>query len=116
MWQTATISNLINPILIDNQKISFNLSAWLGGYYNQDDNARVSITFMDQNNQQTGDTITLGPVLAADRGNLSSLIFRQTNGLVPIGARSFTITVTITCVFPTTADGASDNIALVFYR
>ena len=116
MWQTARISDVINPVLIDTQKISFNLSAWLGGYYNQDDNARMSLTFMDQNNQQTDNTITLGPVLAADRRNITSLLFRQVNGLVPSGTRSFIIKVTITCVYPTTADGDVDNIALFFYR
>lgn len=116
MWQTAGISDQINPYLIDNQKISYNLSAWLGGYYNQDDNAQVALIFIDRNNHQTGDSITLGPILAVDRGNITSLLFRQVNGLIPSGARSFIVVVTVTTVSPTTADGDVDNIALVFYQ
>jgi hypothetical protein len=116
MWQTINISASINPFLIDNQKISFNFSAWIGGYENQDDNAQVSLTFTNQTNQKVGNTVTLGPILAADRQNITSLLFRQFNGLIPIGARSFIVLVTITCVFPTTADGDIDNISVVFYQ
>jgi hypothetical protein len=115
MWQTVTISGLINPSLIDNQKISYNLSAWMGGYDEQDDNAQVSLTFINQNNQQVGNAVTIGPVLAAERRNITSLIFHQTNGLVPSGTRSFMITVTMTVVMGPDNDGLSDNIALYLY-
>jgi hypothetical protein len=115
MSQTLNLPDSINPSLIDNQKISYNLSAWMGGYDEQDDNAQVSLTFINQTNQQVGNTITIGPVLAAERRNITSLIFHQTNGLVPSGTRSFMITVTMTVVMGPDNDGLSDNIALYLY-
>ena len=106
----------MNPLLIDSHTVWFNFSAWIGGYLDQDDNAQLSLTFFNQTNQQIGNSTTLGPVLSADRGNITSLLFRQVNGLVPIGARSFTVLATITRLFGTTNDGDIDNIALLLYQ
>jgi hypothetical protein len=105
----------INPSFIDSQVLWFNFSAWIGGYESQDDNAEASLTFTNQANQQVGNITTLGPVLAADRGNISSLVFRQANGLVPIGARSFIVVVTMNRVSGEYNDGDIDNIAVVLY-
>jgi len=116
MWQIVNMTGSINPVLIDNQTVWFNFSAWVGGYIAQDDNAQVSLTFINQANQQVGSTFTLGPVLAAARNNATSLLFRQTSGVVPVGARSFTVMVTITRVSGTDNDGDVDNIALYLYR
>jgi hypothetical protein len=74
------------------------------------------LTFLNETNQQVGNTITLGPVLAADRGSISSLLFREANGLVPIGTRSFIVTVTITRLYGTYSDGDIDEIAVLLYQ
>ena len=116
MWQTVNMTGSVDPLLIDNQTVWFNLSAWIGGYQEQDDNARVALTFIDQTNQAVGSTITLGPVLAAARLNITSLLFQQANGLVPVGARSFRVMVTITRTQGSYSDGDIDNIALVVGR
>jgi hypothetical protein len=115
MWQTVNMTGSINPSFIDSQALWFNFSAWIGGYENQDDNAEASLTFIDEANQQAGNITTLGPVLAADRGNISSLVFRQANGLVPIGARSFIVVVTMTRLGGTYNNGYIDDIAVVLY-
>ncbi|CAF4221725.1 unnamed protein product, partial [Adineta steineri] len=62
MWQYINMTNSMNPILIDNETVYYNFSAWIGGYSNQRDNAQVSLTFIDQANQKINSTITLGPV------------------------------------------------------
>jgi hypothetical protein len=116
MWQTVNLTGVVDPLLIDNQTVMFSLSAWLGGWRDQDDNARVSINFFDQANLIVGSSTTIGPVLAADRSNITSLLFRQANGSVPVGARSFTVTVLITCVVPTDNDGIADDIACSLYQ
>jgi hypothetical protein len=115
MWQTVNMTSSIDPNLIDNQTIWFNFSAWIGGYSGQNDNAQVSLTFIDQSNQKVGNLTTLGPVLDATRGSRTALLFRQANGFVPIGARSFIVIVTITRVYGASNDGDIDNIALLFY-
>ncbi|CAF1246098.1 unnamed protein product [Adineta steineri] len=116
MWQYINMTNSINSILIDNQTVYYNFSAWIGGYSNQKDNAQVSITFIDQANQKINNTITLGPVSVVDRGSITSLLFRQANGLLSIGARSCIVMATITRGAGTYNDGDIDNIALYFYQ
>jgi len=115
MWQTVNLTDAIDFNLIDNQTIRFNLSAWLGGWQNQDDNAKVTLQFYDQNNQLTGSSTTIGPVLAADRGSVTKLLPRQANGYVPIGTRSLKVTVVFTCISPTDNDGIADNIAVELF-
>ncbi|CAF1358706.1 unnamed protein product, partial [Adineta steineri] len=116
MWQTGNITISINPLLIDNQKVWFNFSAWIGGYSDQDDNAQVSLTFLNQSNQNVGNSTILGPVLAIDRGNITSLLFRQAIGPVPISNRAFTVEVTMTRSDGSSNDGDIDNIALYLYQ
>ncbi|CAF0977990.1 unnamed protein product [Adineta steineri] len=116
MWQYINMTNSIDPILIDNQRFYFNFSAWIGGYFTQNDNAKVSLTFIDQANQNINSNITLGPVSTGDRMLITSLLPRQANGLVPIGARFCKVMVTITCTSGPTNDGNIDNIALYFYQ
>ena len=115
MWQTIDLNNYIDSYLIDNQLVKYNLSAWLGGYQNQNDCALVSLFFQDQFNQTIGNGTQIGPVLAADRGNVNSLVFRQTNGLVPIGTRFFEILVTITLASGSYNNGNVDNIKVTLY-
>jgi hypothetical protein len=116
MWQTVNMTSSINPVLIDNQTVRFNFSAWLGGFGTQNDNAQVSLTFINQVNQQVGSNFTLGPVLAAARGNITSLIFQQTSGFLPVGARSFIVIITITRLAGTYNDGDVDNIVVYLYQ
>ena len=115
MWQIINLTNYVSQILIDNQTVNFNLSAWLGGITNQDDNVVITLTFLDQSNQMVGNSISIGPVLAVDRGNHTSLIPLGANGFVPIGARSVTLLVTITRISGLQNNGDVDNIVLYLY-
>ncbi|CAF1274974.1 unnamed protein product [Adineta ricciae] len=115
MWQIVDMTTSINPAPIDNQIVRFNLSAWLGDYARDEDAAGILFTFLTQANQTVGNTTTLGPVSPADR-NSATLVYRQINGQVPIGARRFKLLVTITRVSGSINDGDVDNIALWFYR
>ena len=115
MWQIIYLTNYVSPILIDNQAVNFNLSAWLGGVTTQDDNVVITLTFLDQSYQMVGNSISIGPVLAADRGSHTSLIPLEANGFVPIGARSVTLLVTITRVSGLQNNGDVDNILLYLY-
>ncbi|CAF3975353.1 unnamed protein product [Rotaria sp. Silwood1] len=116
MWQTINLTNYVDSLLIDAQTVKFNLSAWLGGYTTQDDNVAISLTFANENNQIIGNRTSIGPVLANDRGNHTSLIFRQTNGFVPVGARFFTVFVLFTRLEGTTINADVDNIAVFLYQ
>lgn len=115
MWQTIDLTNYADPVVLDSSTLRFNLSAWLGGHDTQNDKASVSISFIDQNNQTIGSTVTIGPVTDADRSNQSSFLFRQITGLVPVGTRSVVVTLVIDRSFGPINDGYADNIAVFLY-
>nr|ACD54808.1 hypothetical protein [Adineta vaga] len=113
MWQTININDATTLSLLDSEKVSANLSAWLGGYYSQDDNAKVTLNFYNQDGTKIGNAITIGPVLAVDREKKSELLFRTNNGKVPAGTRSMIVLVEFTIINGRDNDGAADNIAVV---
>lgn len=116
MWQMSNLTMSFDPVLIDNQTLRFDFSAWIGGYVDQDDYAEVSLTFFDAANQGIGNSTTLGPVSAADRNSTTSLLFRQASGQVPVGARAFKVEVVMVRLNGTYDDGDVDNILLRFHQ
>jgi hypothetical protein len=101
--------------LFDLGTSSFNLSAYLGGYQSQGDNAVLTISFLSLVNGHTSviSTASLGPVTAADRGNLTGLLFRETSGLIPVGARMVYLNLQMTRLAGSFNDGYADNLSLV---
>lgn len=65
-------------------------SALLGGVSDQDDNATLIFTFNDAGGTALG-SMTLGPVMAADRGEVSGLLERSATLQIPAGTRSISI-------------------------
>ncbi|CAF4739775.1 unnamed protein product, partial [Rotaria sp. Silwood1] len=65
MSQSIDLFSYVTDIASGN--VSFNLSAWLGGWTNQDDSAQVSVDFLNYAYQIVGNRTTIGPVLATDR-------------------------------------------------
>jgi hypothetical protein len=91
--------------------LDYTLSAWLGGYYNQDDRAQLTVSFMDQGGTELG-SATIGPIDAQDRSDQTSLIYTETTGTVPQGTRQ--VEVTLDAVWSTGYnDGYADNLSLV---
>ncbi len=97
---------------IDSGKVAYDLSAWLGGFATQDDNAVLSLSFLDTDAAQLG-TASLGPVTEPDRGGNTGLLSRDLMGLVPIGTRSIDVTLTLTRDEGSYDDGYADNLSLV---
>ena len=110
MSQSIDLNSYLS--VINSGNVSFNLSAWLGGYSSQNDCAQVSVCFLNQFYQPIGNQTVIGPVLAADRTGTTSLLPRQAGGPVPIGSRYVTIIVTMVRFNPTDNDGAADNLVL----
>ncbi|CAF1052228.1 unnamed protein product [Adineta ricciae] len=115
MQQTGDVNDYINFGPINNRTVKFSFSAWLGGYINQDDNARISLTFSNATYAMVGSVSTLGPVLAADRKNVTTLLFRQVNGTVPARARYFTVLMTMVTTVGGYNSATADNICLILY-
>ncbi|CAF1195652.1 unnamed protein product [Rotaria sordida] len=113
MWQTIILTNTVAPALIDSRRVKFRLSGWIGGWYSHNDNAQISLTFMNQLSQEMGYVTTIGPVSASDRNNISMMFYREAGGIVPVGARVAKFLVTFTRIDGYSNDGSVDNIALV---
>ena len=91
---------------------SFKLSALLGGYATQNDNAVVTATFQDASGK-TLDIASIGPVNAAQRGSVSSLVQQAWYGTVPSGAAKVVVTITMTAVSSgNDNNGEADNLNL----
>ena len=99
MWQTVNFGSRLDTSLIDSAQIKYNLSAWLGGLNNQNDSVIIYLTFSDDNNQIQGNVTSLGPVLALERQNISSLMFKQTTGFVPVNSHILTVLVEVCADF-----------------
>ena len=98
---------------IDTGNARFNLSAWLGGYSSQSDNASVTASFFDAAGAPLGQTATIGPVTYSDRANKTGLLQRETSNIVPAQARTARITMLMTRNSGSYNDGYADNISFV---
>jgi hypothetical protein len=97
--------------------VSLTLSAYLGGYAEQDDNAVLKVAFLNGSADAGAGSlplgvVTLGPVLAADRNEQTGLFARATTGMVPAGTTSIDLQLTMTRTKGSANDGYADNLLL----
>ena len=90
----------------------FKLSGDLGGYATQGDYATVTTRFEDAKGTSLGSAV-IGPVTAAQRGNVSSLVHQAWYGTVPSGTEKLVVTVaTVGVSSGANSDGTADNLSL----
>jgi hypothetical protein len=97
---------------IDTGTVSYALSAYLGGWGSQKDNARLEVDFDDAQGVLLGST-TLGPVTPKERKNITGLLKRSGTGAVPIGTRSILVTMRMSAPAGGYNDGYADALSLV---
>lgn len=97
---------------IDTAQVQYELSGYLGGYAQQADSARFTLTFLDGTGSILG-TATIGPVTVSDRGSATSLLFRSTAGSVPATTRSIMAVLTMTRAEGAFNDGYADDLSIV---
>lgn len=99
---------------IDGGAVTYDFSAWIGGWENQGDNAAVSVHFRNASGTTLA-TSTLGPVSETQRPG-TSLVQRSHSGVVPKGTRSALVSIVITRIEGTYNDGSVDNVVLVLNK
>jgi hypothetical protein len=97
---------------IDRKHVSATLSADLGGFSGQRDQATVRASFLGRNSEALG-SIHVGPVASAGRGSATKLVPRTKTGPVPAGTRSVKILITAARFDGSYNDGYADNVSLV---
>lgn len=109
-FQSVDLSS--GALIIDAGLTSFNLSALLGGFATQDDNAVLKINFLSDASLILG-SASIGGVFSSERGGVTGLLARDASGFVPVGTRSVDIILTMTRLQGTYNDGYADNLSLV---
>jgi len=108
--QTIDVSD--QGALIDGGRVPYSLSAWLGGYRGQDDQAQLSARFLGADGGVLA-TASLPAVLDVDRGGKTALVLRTATGMVPARTRRIEVDLVMTRKAGTANDGYADDLALV---
>jgi hypothetical protein len=101
-----------NAADINAGRVTVDLSAWLGGFVTDPDNAQLDLTFLDGGAMTLG-SITIGPVSPADRGNATGLILRRKTIVLPAGTVTLRATLTMTRSSGAFNDGYADSLSVV---
>ena len=109
---TQTIDVSDRATAIDADRARFALCGWLGGFGSQDDAATLRAEFRDGSGQPLG-AASLGPVLAADRGDVTRFVERSSDGLLPTGTRSVFIQLETIRTSGNSNDGYAENLAFM---
>jgi len=91
--------------------VTFNFTGWLGGYNSQNDSLSVKAEFRDWSGKALG-SATIGPVMAADRSSLTSLLQRTQTGGVPAGTRYIRVAITAVRTDGSDNDALADSLSL----
>ncbi|HEX5899502.1 MAG TPA: hypothetical protein VFY32_08890 [Solirubrobacteraceae bacterium] len=97
---------------IDAGKVTATLSALLGGYATQTDNATVSATFLNAGGAPVG-AIRLVTVNPGDRNSVTALVARSSSAPVPAGTRQISVRIDAVRNEGSYNDGYIDNVSLV---
>ena len=107
--QTIAVADLVAQV--DAATIGYDLAGWLGGYSTQDDNAKAVATFLGASGAALGAS-QIGPVTAADRGNVTGMLQRTSSGMLPPGTRSVKVVLTAARTGGAANDGYADSLSL----
>jgi hypothetical protein len=94
---------------VDDWCVDYTLSGWFGGAAAQEDWAALTATFLNATGAVLATNI-VGRVSAAERGGVTSLLLRSTNGTVPSGTRFVEFMLTNRVVTGSN-DGSADNLS-----
>ena len=106
--QTITVSSLAS--IIDKNVVQVTLEGWLGGYSVETDTMTVKAIFQRQTLQPR--ELTIGPVTAEDRDNMTKLLPLSAITNVPTGTRQIVITMVAVRHNGTFNDGYADELSL----
>jgi hypothetical protein len=115
-WESATSTGsqtiAVAAGALSGGKVTFTLSAWLGGYSVWSDNATLSAQFQTATGADLA-TAQIGPVTPTDRNDNTELKHVSTSGTVPAGTRQVLIRLVFHASSSGYNGGAADNLSLV---
>ena len=97
---------------IDQGTVGYDLSGYFGGWEGQNDNAVLTVLFQDNNGNVLGSD-AIGSISASDRGNDTSLLYRDTQGFLPTDTRQIEVLLVMNRTDGSYNDGYADNLSFV---
>jgi hypothetical protein len=97
---------------VDAGTLEYRISGAFGGFATDDDNASLTVHFLDADSA-TLLSASIGGFTAADRGNVTKLLPDSDDGLVPIGTRILDIVLTATISAGAYNDGYADDLSVM---
>jgi hypothetical protein len=97
---------------IDHGMVGYALSGWLGGWDARPERATLTASFLDTNGNATGYPVTIATVDAKARNNVTALVQREVDGLVPAGTRQIIVTVQFLSGMESYSNAFADNLSL----
>src|SRR5215469_7049712 len=85
MEQSVDVSAAASAI--DRGRVGFALSGWLGSWDARPELATLTASFVDASGNATGYPFTIAGPNATARNNVTALVQREVDGLVPVGTR-----------------------------
>ncbi|HEX6449441.1 MAG TPA: alkaline phosphatase family protein [Trebonia sp.] len=95
---------------INQGKVTYDLSGWLGGTGSETDNASVTATFLSASGDSLG-TATLGPVTPAMRDDTTELLAKDATGTLPENTSDVRIVLTVIGNHPANRGGHGQGYA-----
>src|SRR4029078_8818519 len=105
---TQTIDASPATPLVDANRVTVNLSGWLGGFLSQPDPGTVQAFFVGADGTQLG-SVGIGPVTPGERGRALKCVQKTALAPVPAGTRSIRVLVTAVQAEGTYDDAYFDN-------
>lgn len=94
---------------------AFTLSGWFGGWQAQNDDALLTVSFLDAQALELS-AASVGGVTAADRGNATQLLLRSLDGVIPAGTTQMRVTLDMRYKAGAAYnDGYADNLSFVVH-
>jgi hypothetical protein len=95
-------------------KVTCDLSGWLGGFFTDEDNATLTLTFFNGANNLG--SFPIGPVTAAQRANQTGLLLRSLTALpVPTNTTRLHVVLAMTRATGAFNDAYADSLSLVLH-
>lgn len=110
---TQTIDISAYASAIDAGGISIDASGDFGGYQSQNDSMTMTVTFLASDQLTALGSLTVGGVTAADRGDVTEMLYREADDAVPTGTRFLRVELDATRTDGDYNDGYADNIAVM---
>ena len=97
---------------IERGTVGFALSGWLGGWDARPEQATLTASFIDGRGNATGYPVSIANVDAGARNNVTALVQREVDGLVPAGTRQIIVTVQFLSGMESYSNAFADNLRL----